>query len=114
MKEKEKNPIAIYIFLFVLILTIISWNTVGWMFNYRVMYQLTYDFFYHYPDSPYLVSASEIRINQTPPQQIAQVPVQAIAPEPKPVVQPVKVASYQKTDKTNSLEIPALGLQTAL
>src|SRR3989338_2875597 len=110
MKEKEKNPIAIYIFLFVLILTIISWNTVGWMFNYRVMYQLTYDFFYPYPDSPYLVSASEIRINQNPPQQIIPEPTPAPAPTPMPAPapQPVKVASYSSTTKANSLEIPAL------
>lgn len=47
MKEKERSPITIYIFLFILIITIISWNTVGWMFNYRVMYQLTYDFLTH-------------------------------------------------------------------
>lgn len=126
MTEKQKSPISIYIFLFILIVTIISWDAVGWMFNYRVMHQLAYDFFYPYPDSPYLVSASEIKINQAPVQVASQtsvkpvqapVPVNTPAPTPTPAPiapAPVKPANFQATAKTNSLEIPALKLQAPL
>lgn len=47
-----------------------------------------------------MVKSSEILINHPPAQQIVKAPV--------------KIVSYPKTDKTNSLQIPVLGLQAPL
>ncbi len=95
VNEKQKQFIKIYIVLFVVIFTFINWNNVSWLFNYRVMSTLTYDFFNPYQNSTLLVSASNIA---TP----------AIFQTLNIGIQNKK--AYPYSAKSNSIEIPGIGI----
>ncbi len=98
INKKQRELIKAYIFLFILLFIIINWDNVSWMFNYREVGGLVYDFFAPYPDSPLLVSASEIKL---PPNINAQNAA-------------VNTAKYPYSSNSNSLEIPTINLSTAL
>lgn len=100
INKQQIELIKVYLFLFILLFTIINWNTVSWVFNYREVSGLVYDFFNPYPDSQLLVSASEITL---PTAQIAQ-----------PAAPIVNTANFPYSEKLNSLEIPTLNLVTPL
>lgn len=98
INKKQQELIKAYVFLFILLFTIINWDTVSWIFNYREISGLVYDFFTPYPDSRLLVSASEIKL---PPAMVGQNSV-------------VNTAKYPYSKNPNSLEIPGIGLLTDL
>ncbi len=98
INKAQKELVKVYIFLFILIFIATNWGNVSWMFNYRAVSGLAYDFFNPYQDSPLLVSTNGIAF-----------PVANAAGIPLPMV--VK-SSY--SDRENSLEIPSLDLVTPL
>ena len=57
MNSKKKEIIKVFIFLFLFSYIIINWNNVSWVFNYREMSGLIYDFFNPYQDNNILVNA---------------------------------------------------------
>lgn len=93
INQKQKELIKVYIVLFLLIFTVMNWSSVSWVFNYRVISTLVYDFFNPYEDSRLLVSASTLKL---PPNQ-------TVAP-----AQSKK--SYPYSAKSNSIEIPSLNI----
>jgi len=94
MNKKQKDLVKIFTLIFVLVFFVMNWNDLSWIFNYRAVSGLAYDFFNPYPDSRFLVASN----NQVPLQQ--------------PVIlknAPEKIKKiYPYSDKENSLEIPAL------
>jgi len=100
INKKQFELIKVYLFLFALMFIIINWDNVSWMFNYREVSGLVYDFFNPYPDSPLLVSASDIRLPLPQGEQATQ--VTAI----------VNTAAFPYTEKPNSVEIPSIGVVT--
>jgi LPXTG-site transpeptidase (sortase) family protein len=99
INKKQKELIRIYIFLFMVIFVAINWDSLSWMFNYREVTGLVYDFFNPYQDSDLLVSANTLRV--TAPPLTATNSVQT------------KV-NYPYSAKENSIEIPSLNLVTPL
>ncbi len=96
MNKNQKDLIKIFIFIFILSFILINWNDVSWLFNYRAIEGLTYDFFHPYKDSKLLVS--EIIM-----------PVNVPANESNSVLaQGLKVYPY--ANKDNSIEIPSLSI----
>ncbi len=95
INRQQKKLIKAYIALFILIFTVINWDNVSWMFNYREISGLAYDFFNPYQNSNLLVSANTI-------------PVQV------PVTSATTQKTYPYSSKENSLEIPTLSLVTPL
>ncbi len=104
MNKKQKEFTKVFIFLYVVAFILINWNDVSWIFNYREVGGLVYDFFHPYQDSSLLVNA-DTSINNL-------VHTNPMAPDPQ--VRAAKAQSFPYTDKENSLEIPAIGLQTPL
>src|SRR3989344_6948503 len=51
MNSSSKKLIKIFIFLFVFSFIIINWNDVSWLFNYKALQGLSYDFFNPYPNT---------------------------------------------------------------
>ncbi len=103
INKQQKELIKIYIVLFALIYVIINWDNVSWIFNYRELSGLAYDFFNPYQESSLLVSANNMTINSN----IVN-PVNAeVAPAD---IQKI----YPYSDKDNSLEIPSVNLTTAV
>lgn len=98
INKKQKELIKIYLVLVALIFTLINWNSVSWVFNYRVMSGLAYQFFNPYEDSRLLVSANTLKL---PPNQAEQ----AVA-----IVQKI----YPYSAKSNSIEMPTLQIEVPL
>ena len=103
VNEKQKAFTKIFIGLYLCGFLLFNWGEVSWMFNYRVVSVLAYDFFNPYQESP-LIATTETHL-----QNLAQANLAAQAAALAPAE---RVFPY--TDKTNSLEIPALGLATPL
>ncbi len=99
INKKQKELIKVYIFLFIVIFIAMNWDSVSWMFNYREVSGLVYDFFNPYQDSDLLVSANTTMVS-APPLTTTN-PVQA-------------QKTYPHSDKGNSIEIPSLNLVTPL
>jgi len=97
INQKQKELIKIYIFLFILMFTIINWENISWMFNYREVSSLVYSFFNPYQDSDLLVSASNIKLPAKNPQPAA-----------------VNMAVYPYSEKSNSVEIPRFNVSVPL
>lgn len=94
MNKKQKDFVKIYISLIVIGLLAVNWNTVSWLFNYRVVSSLAYDFFNPYQDRELLAGANNM---QLPPIQIAQ------AVRENTIV-------YPYSEKSNSIEIPKINI----
>lgn len=105
LNKKQWELVKVYIFIFTLLFIAVNWDSVSWMFSYHEISGIVYDFFNPYPDSKLLVSASDIRL---PAIQTAE----AATVAPSAPAQPVK--TYPYSTKDNSLEIPAIGIETAL
>lgn len=97
INKQQKELIKIYLFLFALMFLIINWSSVSWVFNYREMYGLIHGFFNPYEESPLLANAAGIDIsNATTPGRV------------------ILSTAYPYSSKSNSLEIPTIGLVTPL
>ncbi len=102
MNTQQKQLILIFVFLFALSFIIINWNDVSWLFNYRVVNSLVYDFFYPYENNGNLVSANNVTINTGVVRAIevtSNFPV--VTQQPK---------MYPYSAKLNSIEIPTIGI----
>lgn len=87
MNQKQKDLVKVFIFLFFLSFVMINWNDVSWIFNYREISGLVYDFFNPYQDSRVQIGANTS----------------------------VAVSNdYIYAANINSLEIPAIGVSTPL
>lgn len=98
MNNKQKQLIIAFVFLFAISSVIINWNDVSWLFNYRVVNSLVYDFFNPY-ENALLVSANNMTINPSidGPVTVANKPVA-----------PTK--TYPYSQKSNSIEIPGINI----
>ncbi len=99
INKKQKELIKVYFFLFMVIFVAINWDSLSWMFNYREVSGLAYDFFNPYQNSDLLVSANTTMVSAPPLN--ATTPVKA-------------QKTYPYSDKENSIEIPSLNLVTPL
>ena len=104
MNTKQKQLIFIFVFLFAVTSAVINWNSVSWLFNYRVVGSLVYDFFYPYEGSGSLVTANNMEINAA-----TQPPVTASQPPPP---EPSKI--YQYSEKKDSIEIPQINISAPI
>ncbi len=105
MNKKQKELIKIYIFLFLVIYVIINWDTVSWAFNYKEVSGLAYAFFNPYQESPLLTDDFTVPNQNTRlvfTQNAKTAGVLAIE------------ENYPYSDKSDSLEIPTIGLVTPL
>lgn len=98
INKKQQELIKVYVVLFALIFIGINWDSVSWMFNYREVSGLVYEFFNPYQDSPLLVSASSLKL---PPGQTAQAAA-------------ISEKTYPYSAKNNSVEIPSLQIEVPL
>src|SRR6185295_17161799 len=96
--NSPKELIKIFIFLFVITFIILNWSNVSWLFNYREISGLVYDFFNPYPESPLLLAANAITL---PSSNGARVSL-------------ANAYNFPYSDKQNSLEIPSIGVVTSL
>jgi LPXTG-site transpeptidase (sortase) family protein len=99
INKKQKELIVIFVGIFLFTFVILNWDQVSWMFNYQEVSGLAYDFFNPYQSSDLLASANS---TQAPHNQNALVATQPV----------VAAAVYPYSDKSNSLEIPALNVAT--
>jgi len=88
MDTEKKRIIRVFIFLFLLSFVIINWNDVSWIFNYKEMSGLIYDFFNPYPDTATIL----VNINN------------------QNVVNNTNKNISVYLDKNNYLEIPNIGI----
>ena len=100
MQKSYLLPIKIFLMLTVLLLVFLNWGSISWVFNYRVIGSLVYDFFHPYENSPLLVAVLDG--NQTAAGQNIVVARTATAP------------SYPYSEKSNSLEIPSIDITAPL
>lgn len=96
INKKQKELIKIFIFLFLLSFVVVNWNNVSWIFNYREVSGLMYDFFNPYQESDILVKANK-KSNVNNPEIIL-------------ASQPENDKIYPYTDKENFLEIPSIAV----
>lgn len=93
MNKKQKEFIKIYISLIVFGLMVLNWNAVSWVFNYRIMSSLVYDFFNPYHDGEPLVSASNTQL-----------------PSKENIQSAENTRAYPYSEKSNSIEIPKIDI----
>src|SRR5438477_406870 len=87
MNSKQKELVKVFIFLFILSFIVINWNDVSWIFNYKELSGLAYDFFNPYQENTSIVANAA-------------------------VIPGTKQAAY--SDTNNTLEIPAINLTTSV
>lgn len=97
INRKQKSLIKIYIALFIVMFFVINWDTVSWVFNYRVMSGLIGGFFSPYPESALLASATGIALE---PQ----------LPSPAPEIK----KAYPYSPKANSIEITTIDIEAPI
>ena len=98
MNTKQKELVKIFLFLWIFLSVVFNWNTISWIFNYRVGSALVYDFFYPYNEDTRLVSASE-QENKEAPSHLASTK---------------NIKAYPYTAKSNSIEIPSLNIEAPI
>ncbi|MDO8530344.1 MAG: sortase [bacterium] len=98
MNTKQKELVKIFLFLWIFLSIVFNWNSISWIFNYRVGSTLVYDFFNPYTEDTRLVSASE----------------QENKPAPSHLATTENLKSYPYTAKSNSIEIPSLNIEAPI
>ncbi len=93
MSSQQKQLIIIFFFLFAVSSIALNWNDVSWLFNYRVVGSLAYDFFNPYEDVSRLVSANNMVISGS------------VSGEDKN-----RAKRYPYSQKSNSIEISKIGI----
>lgn len=92
MNKKQKQILKAFITIYLVSFTVVNWNDISWIFNYREVSGLLYDFFTPYQS----ISASyapDIFINNS-------------------ATNDSQHAEYSYSSKTNILEIPSIGIST--
>lgn len=98
INKKQQKLIKVYIVMFVLAFLIINWSDASWIFNYRVLYGLAYDFFNPYPNSILLISDNK---NFLPIEKLAHKAVD-------------DSNAYPYSNKNNSIEISNINITAPL
>lgn len=110
MNNNFKNYLKIFLVFYALGLLVFNWSDVSWIFNYKAVGGLAYDFFNPYSQNDVLADYSQ---NQTlPTPTIADVIVKTDIKNNGPVV--LKNVKVENSDKQNILEIPAIFLETEI
>lgn len=103
----EKKTIQLFATIFIFSFILINWNDVSWVFNYRAWEGIASDFFNPYPDTALaLVSANKNMPTLVRPTAMPQNGSQGQSPVP------VAQANYPYSQKTNSIEIPSIAVDT--
>ena len=94
MNSAQKKILKVFIIIYLVSFTIINWNNVSWIFNYRVVSGIMSDFLNPYPS----VNASSIfYLNRS--QDAGQI---------------IKEVKTNYTDKQNTLEIPKISISVPI
>lgn len=99
MKKNQKRILKTFFIIYILSFTIINWNEISWIFNYRVISSLLYDFFTPYKTaeisspSASILSYSEASNNSENNSSNNK-----------------EVKNYAYSEKENILEIPSIGI----
>ncbi len=107
MDQKRKEHIIVFVVFFILSYIIINWDNVSWLFNYKEMDGLAYDFFNPYQDSNLLAVSDDTTTNISNQGAVLVAAAQNVLP-----AEPKKIYAY--SNENNSLEIPIIGLTTPL
>jgi len=94
MNKKQKKILKAFILIYLVSFTIINWNDISWVFNYRTVSGLMYDFFTPY-QSIEVSSTSDIFINNSTNYSVTNNGQQI---------------EYPYSSKTNMLEVPSIGI----
>lgn len=99
INQKQKVFIKAYIVMLILIFILANWSDVSWVFNYRVVYGLVYDFFNPYPNSVLFANNDEIFFSNknTSGEDLVE-----------------KETYYSYSDKSNSIEIKSISITAPL
>ena len=62
MNKKQKEILRIFIVIYLISFTVINWNDVSWILNYRVISGLFHDFFNPYPSIAYYSNSKSFEI----------------------------------------------------
>lgn len=98
MNRKQKNLLTSFLSLYLVAFFFFNWNDVSWIFNYRAVSGLLYDFFTPY-QSIEASSASDILINNSANYSITNKEQQI---------------EYPYSSKTNTLEVPSIGISVPI
>ena len=98
MNKEQKKILKAFILIYLASFTIINWGDISWIFNYREVSGLLYDFFTPYQS----ISASSIS------DTFANNSINY------PVINNGKPIEYPYSQKTNILEIPSIGISTPI
>jgi len=90
VNKKRKTILKAFVVIYLAAFVVINWSDISWVFNYREVYGLFYDFFTPYENSGLLVSADRI------------------------VILPRQVVQQVKAQENNSLEIPSISIKAPL
>ena len=90
MNKEQKKILKVFIIIYLVSFTVVNWNDISWVFNYRTVSVLLYDFFTPY-QSISASSTSDIFINNSVTNNGQQI-------------------EYSNSQKTNILEIPSIGI----
>ncbi|MDO8486278.1 MAG: class E sortase [Candidatus Staskawiczbacteria bacterium] len=100
MKRDQKKIFKFFVTIYLVSFTIINWNDISWIFNYREVSGLLYDFFTPY-QSISAYSTSDVFVNNS-------------ANYLNTNNDNAKQAEYPDSLKTNILEIPSIGISTVV
>lgn len=98
MNSKQKNLIVIFLSIYLIAFFAFNWNDASWVFNYREVSGLIYDFF-----NPYQT------VEAFPAAQI-QTTANEVSTSNTAVVKP----NYTYTDKEDGIEIPDIGISSPI
>ena len=98
MNRKQKNLLMSFVSLYLVAFFLFNWNDVSWIFNYRTVSGLLYDFFNPY-QSIEASSASDILINNSANYSVTNNDQQIERPY---------------SSKTNILEAPSIGISVPI
>jgi len=96
VNKEQKKILKVFIMIYMISFTVVNWNDISWIFNYRAVSGLLYDFFTPY-QSVSSYSIPNIFINNS-------AEYTATNNEQK--------IEYPYSVKTNTLEIPSIGIST--
>lgn len=106
-KLETKKNIKIFLFLYLIGYIIFNWSDISWIFNYKAVSGLTYDFFNPYSNKDVLADYYQNQILPVP--TVPEIVVNNNKVEEIKTLNNIKVIN---SDKQNILEIPNIGLLT--
>ncbi|MBI3337467.1 MAG: class E sortase [Candidatus Staskawiczbacteria bacterium] len=98
MNHDKKKILKFFIVIYLVSFTVINWNDISWVFNYRTVSSLLYDFFTPYQNIS-ASSSSNVFINNSASYS---------------AVNGKEDIKYLYSSKTNLLEIPSIGISSPI